>query len=129
MAGWRAFRAGLGISLIVAGVSAVLGSPPAASAPPPTLPGSYVSLAPARLLAAGTTAGATTSLQVTGRGGVPATGVSAVVLNITAYKPTNSGSLTVYPTGIPRPPTSNLNFVPGQVVPNLVITPVGPDGK
>ena len=35
----------------------------------------------------------------------------------------------MYPFGSARPPTSNLNFVAGQVVPNLVIAPVSADGK
>ncbi|WP_441250164.1 PKD domain-containing protein [Kitasatospora sp. McL0602] len=49
----------------------------------------------------------------------------AVVLNLTAADPTKGGFLTVYPTGSPRPATSNVNFAPGQTVPNLVTVPVG----
>ncbi|TNC27418.1 DUF1906 domain-containing protein [Amycolatopsis alkalitolerans] len=55
--------------------------------------------------------------------GVPS-GVTAVVLNVTVTNPTDSGYLTVYPDGTSRPTASNLNFVPGQTVPNLVIVPV-----
>ena len=69
------------------------------------------------------------TIQITGRGGVPASGVSSVVLNVTVTEPTAAGFLTVYPSGSPRPPTSNLNFVPGQTVPNLVKVKLGPDGK
>jgi hypothetical protein len=69
------------------------------------------------------------SLQVEGRGGVPATGVGAVVLNVTATQPTGGGYLTVYPDGGARPVTSNLNFSKGQTIPNLVVAPVGSDGK
>ena len=36
---------------------------------------------------------------VAGRGGVPATGVGAVALNVTATNPTANGYLTVWPTG------------------------------
>src|SRR5439155_327247 len=72
---------------------------------------------------------ATLALQVAGSGGVPAAGASAVVLNVTAVTPSGSGFLTVYPSGTPRPNTSNLNWVPGKTVPNLVETPIGPDGK
>ena len=68
-------------------------------------------------------------VDVTGRGGVPNTGVGAVVLNITAAAPTAPGFLTVYPTGQPRPATSNLNFVPGQTVANLVFAKVGDNGR
>ena len=32
-------------------------------------------------------------------------------------------------TGTARPTTSNLNFVPGQTVPNLVVVKLGPTGR
>jgi hypothetical protein len=73
--------------------------------------------------------GGTVSLPVLGQGGVPTTGVSAVVLNVTATEPTAPGYITVYPDGVSQPLASNLNFSPGQTVPNLVIAPVGADGK
>jgi hypothetical protein len=65
---------------------------------------------------------------VTGSG-VPASGVSAVVLNVTAADETVPGFFTVWPTGVARPLASNLNFVAGQVVPNLVEVPVGAGGQ
>ncbi len=37
--------------------------------------------------------------------------------------------LTVYPSGAAQPPASDLNWIPGQTVPNLVIVKLGPDGK
>ena len=73
--------------------------------------------------------GASLDLQVTGRGGVPAGGVSAVALNVTVTEPTGYSFLTVWPAGQPRPLASNLNYVPGQTVPNLVVAKVGTDGK
>ena len=95
---------------------------------------SYTPLNPARVLdtraAIGvptTTAaqpGQTVTLQVAGAGGVPASGVTAVVLNVTVTEPSSPGVLTVYPDGQPRPTASNLNYVAGQTVPNLVIVPV-----
>ena len=63
------------------------------------------------------------------RDGIPTTGVEAVVLNVTVTGPTAPGFLTVWPDGKPQPVTSNLNFAAGQTIPNLVIAPVGPDGK
>ena len=63
-------------------------------------------------------------IQVTGVGNVPATGVSAVVLNLTAVDPSNSGYLTAYPDGAQRPNASNINFLAHQVVPNRVIVQV-----
>jgi hypothetical protein len=69
------------------------------------------------------------TLDVTGRGGVPATGVGAVALNVTVTEPTAPSFLTVWPTGLARPTASNLNFVTGQTVPNMVVVDVGDGGK
>jgi hypothetical protein len=69
------------------------------------------------------------ALQVTGRGGVPATGVTGVILNVTATAPTQSSFLTVFPDGTAMPTVSNLNFTPGETIPNLVVVPVGSNGK
>jgi hypothetical protein len=73
--------------------------------------------------------GATLSLQLAGANGVPASGVTAVVLNVTATQPSDASFLTVYPDGQPRPASSNLNFGPNETIPNLVTVPVGADGK
>jgi len=73
-------------------------------------------------------AGQTVSLAVLGRGGVPTSGVGAVILNVTATQPSASSWLAVYPGGQPRPATSNVNFLPGRTAACLVIVPVGPDG-
>ncbi|GAA2145347.1 hypothetical protein GCM10009760_33880 [Kitasatospora kazusensis] len=74
-------------------------------------------------------AGGTVALQVTGQGGVPATGVTSVVLNVTVADPTAAGFVTVWPSGASRPNSSMLNWSAGQVIPNLVTVPVGADGK
>jgi hypothetical protein len=71
----------------------------------------------------------TVHLQVTGKGGVPTTGVSAVVVNVTVTTPTTAGNITVYPDGAAMPSASNLNFVAGQTIPNLVIAKVSSSGK
>ncbi|MFC8615619.1 right-handed parallel beta-helix repeat-containing protein [Micromonospora purpureochromogenes] len=49
---------------------------------------------------------------------------TAAILNVTVTKPTAAGVLKVYPDGSPVPVASNLNFVAGQTIPNLVIVPV-----
>ncbi|MET9439050.1 hypothetical protein [Streptomyces sp. NPDC006551] len=67
-------------------------------------------------------AGGTVTLPVT------EPGATAVVLNVTATNPTAGGFVSVYPYGTQRTSASNLNFVAGQTVPNLVIVPVK-DGK
>lgn len=103
-----------------------------------TFPGEFQSLVPARVLdtrdgtggfSAPVGPAATISPTVVGKGGVPATGVSAVVLNVTVTQPSAASYLTVFPSGTTRPDTANLTFVPGQTVPNLVVARVGADGK
>ena len=71
----------------------------------------------------------TRSVQVTGQDGVPPSGVSAVVINVTVSGPTQSSFLTVYPSDASQPNVSNLNFTPGQTVPNLVKVKLGADGR
>ncbi|TVT17305.1 S53 family peptidase [Amycolatopsis acidiphila] len=93
---------------------------------------SFTPVTPARVLdtrsAGPIGAGGTLKLPVTGANGVPSSGVTAVVLNVTATESTDGGFLTLYPDGQPRPASSNLNFVAGQTIPNLVTIPVGSDG-
>lgn len=73
-------------------------------------------------------AGQSRRLPLAGRAGVPAAGVSAVVLNLTATGPTRSGYVTAHPAGSTRPNASSLNFATGQTVPNLVVAKVGSSG-
>src|SRR3954468_23393236 len=68
-------------------------------------------------------------LTVTGVGGVPSSGVSAVVLNITATQPTGTTYLTAWPEGEARPTASNLNLTPGATVANLATVKVGTNGE
>ncbi|MFD5325244.1 protease pro-enzyme activation domain-containing protein [Streptomyces sp. NPDC127092] len=99
----------------------------------------YVPKGPARILdtrnaigRAGTSPVAgkgTVSLTVAGAGGVPATGATAVVLNVTATSPTSNGHLIAYPSGTTRPTSSNINWLAGQTRPNAVVLPIGADGK
>jgi len=98
--------------------------------------GDFYPLAPARLLDTRTPADAPALqpaqaryLQVTGHGGVPATGVSAIVANDTVVSPTAGSWLTVWPAGGPLPAVSNLNYTPGQTVPNLVTVKVSGNGQ
>jgi subtilisin family serine protease len=74
-------------------------------------------------------AGKSIDLQVGGRGGVPSSGVSAVVLNVTSVAPSGFGFVTVFPTGVLRPLASNLNLNPGEARPNLVTVRMGAGGK
>lgn len=72
--------------------------------------------------------GGTIGLKLAGVDGVPATGVTAVTMNVTVTRPTSSGVLTVYPHGEAEPFSSNLNWTTGQTVANLVTVPVSSDG-
>lgn len=93
--------------------------------------GEYFPLTPARIFDSRSVADgpalATTTRNVTvlGVGAVPATGVSAVVVNVTAVTPTAASWLTVWQAGATKPTASNLNYVAGQVIPNLVVVKVG----
>ena len=73
--------------------------------------------------------GQSLSLQVAGQGGVPATGVSAVVMNLTATNSASAGWLSAFPSGVSTPPSSNLNFPANATVANRAIVSLGPDGK
>jgi alpha-tubulin suppressor-like RCC1 family protein len=94
----------------------------------PIAPSSFTALTPARILDSrnglGTPthqleSGETVAIQVSGVGGVPEQATSAV-MNVTVTGATEGGYFTLYPCDAPRPNASNLNFVAGQTVPNLV---------
>jgi len=65
----------------------------------------------------------------TGGSGVPDTGVSAVVLNVTVTGTTAASFLSVYPNGDPVPTASNLNWPASTTIANLVTVKVGTGGK
>ncbi len=105
------------------------------------LPGSagFVPVSPARVLDTRSSNGVPTSepvgpaqligVQITGRGGVPTTGVSAVALNLTSTQSNRPSFVTVWPAGGDRPVASSLNTQPGVDTPNLVVTPLSTDGR
>jgi hypothetical protein len=132
----RAVVAAVVLTAVLAAGSGTAGSAPAQAVDPF---GEFTGVTPARILdtrsglgqpaAAPVGPGASIDVQVAGRGGVPATGVQAVVLNVTAVGPTGLSFLTVWPTGLARPVVSNLNVVPGQTVPNAVTVGLGDGGR
>jgi uncharacterized protein YkwD len=70
-------------------------------------------------------------VKVTDTAGIPATGVSAVILNVTAVAPPQDGFVSVYPCeswNDPWPGTASVNTRAGAVVSNTVITPVSANG-
>lgn len=64
--------------------------------------------------------GGVIELLVTGRAGVPADAI-AVAMNLTVTEPAFAGFATVYSCSAQRPEASNLNWVAGETVPNLVL--------
>jgi uncharacterized protein (DUF1501 family) len=68
-------------------------------------------------------------LQVVGVGGVPASGVDAVIVNVAAIRPTTEGWVTAWPTGSGTQPTvASLSFRAGQVTASMVVCKVGDGG-
>jgi hypothetical protein len=66
--------------------------------------------------------GSTTEIPITSPG-------KLAIVNVTATDTTKPGFLTVWGSGN-RPTTSNVNFTrAGMTIPNLVIVPIGDDGK
>ncbi|MGE5210042.1 MAG: hypothetical protein ACM3MM_02195 [Acidobacteriota bacterium] len=68
------------------------------------------------------------NIAVAGRGSVPAD-AKAVIANLTATNTTSWGFLSAWPTGAAQPSSSNLNFLAGQTVPNLVMLKLGAGGQ
>ena len=96
--------------------------------------GLYHPLLPSRILDtrlahAPVTAAADRRVPVLGVGGVPTSGVAAVVLGAVVALPASAGDLEIFPTGLrPSPRTSNLNWPARRTVANLVTVPVGAGG-
>ncbi len=127
---------------VTAANSAGQGPPSAASGSiTPTQPGStYVPLPPKRIADtragsgepyAGDTLGpgSTLDIQVASEGGIPSSGVTAAMLNVTVTGTTASSYLTLYPAGDQRPTSSNLNWTSGETLANLVEVGIGQGGK
>ena len=70
----------------------------------------------------------TVKLVLAGTDGVPAEGVTAADLNLTATHETSTGYITAYPDGGARPTASSVNFHAGQSAANAAVVPVGADG-
>jgi HYR domain len=72
--------------------------------------------------------GSVTAVQITGRASVP-NDASAVVLNVTVTGPQGPGFATVFPCGAAVPNASNLNYVAGATVANLIAAKIGDGGS
>lgn len=75
------------------------------------------------------TGGVDATLQVTGRGGVPSSGVGAVVLNVTSFGQSTPGWVTAYASGSPLPDVRSASYFGSYYTNNEVVTRVGSDGR
>jgi hypothetical protein len=107
-------------------------SAPSAAVTPTATKAGFTGVTPVRVLDTRIGLGAPTAKLGAGRTltltvpGLPA-GTTAVALNVTATNPTAASYLTLYPDANTRPTASNLNFVAGQSIPNMVLAKLGPN--
>lgn len=73
-------------------------------------------------------AGTTTVVPMAGRNGLPASGISAVIVNLTATDVRATGFVTAWGEGA-VPASSNLNVELGSTRANQAIVPLGTDGS
>ena len=67
-------------------------------------------------------------VEVPADAGVPATGVAALVVNITATEPVGAGFMQALPTGAAPGQTSNVDYTTGETAATHAIVPLGADG-
>jgi hypothetical protein len=105
--------------------------------------GRFVPVPPTRLVDTRAPADATTNpyapvgdhidVQTLGKAGLPNSGIGALVFTVTALGSNDpvSGFATVYPAGVARPSSSNVNTLGGiaDVRANLAIVPLGGSGQ
>jgi hypothetical protein len=133
-------QSGVGYTVGVASPGYLPGAYQVTAAPPAPAIGSFVPDGPVPVLNTSTglggekgpvPAGGVVALKVAGVAGVagvPATGLSAVLLSVTAEQPASSGTVIVYPDGTARPHVTDLSFSPAEASSDQVVVPVL-DGK
>ncbi len=104
-----------------------------------TASSSFVPVAPQRAVDTRTGAGgnrkgalgadATFRAGIGGRADVPTSGVSAVVVTITAVTPSQTGGLVAWADDTPRPAAINVQFSKGRPASNLAVVPVSASGR
>jgi len=99
----------------------------------PAVPGGYQPVPLQRLYdtrAAGSqplAIGATATVQMTGRGAVPASNVSAGTVNLTVLSPSATGSISVFPDGTSSD-TSTVSFATGQTEQSMLSAQLSSSG-
>jgi hypothetical protein len=126
----RLICAVIAVLVLGAGGTAVSVRPAAAGSAPALVvqPGGFTWLPPTRLADNGVAALGRVSVLVAGRGGVPTSGVSAVLLSLTVSDPAAAGALTAYPHGAAPPGLAQVSFAAGGTAQSLVVVPLGPSG-
>lgn len=114
------------------------GAPPRRTQLPPAAAGRYVAVTPTRLAVTSTGFGldapvllgeaSRVRVPVLGRAGVPASGVSAVALNVVAACAGRSTTVAVGPSGVPAAAAPTVDLEAGATAAGLAVTGVGTDG-
>ena len=73
-------------------------------------------------------AGGTLSLTVTGKAGVPTSGATAVLLDVSASGAAAGGWLTTYASGVSRPAAPQVRYEAGKAATGLVVARIGTGG-
>ena len=105
----------------------------------PIRAGRYSPITPARLLdtrsangysGARPVANQTVTVQITGRGGVPSSGVSSVIVNLAGVQSDGVGEMQVGASPLPAGSWRNLYLTrPGNTIANVVIVPLDAQGR
>ena len=103
---------------------------------PASVLGDYVGVNPARLYDSRTAdrllplgAGTSADVRVLGVGGVPASGVTAVALNVTAVGASGPSAFSVWPAGGTAPDIANVTVPTGIAMGSLVVVKPGANGR
>ncbi len=100
---------------------------------PNALDDQYTPVAPKRIVSMPLAPLATTTVKVTGVGGIPTTGpasgISSAVLNVGALNPNGTGHLRVWEAGTTMPNSSTNNFTTADGRMNLTIVKPNPSGQ
>ena len=100
----------------------------------PAVPGGYKPVPLQRLYDTRATgshplaSGATATVQVTGRGAVPATKVSTGMINLTVLGPATTGSVSVFPAGTAWDHSTTASFGSGQTEQSMLTAQLGSNG-
>ena len=84
---------------------------------------------PASRTCSGIPPGQVAEVGLAGVGGLPSSGLTDVVVNVTAVSPSSPGNLVVYDCATTRPAAASLNFAPGPAAANLVMSRVSDAGS